>query len=774
MGEVAVGDRRRVMTLRLKLLLPLTLICLGVLGYVFGVWMPRLQAEAETEQMDSVSRRLDSVVAGLIPPMLRDQPDLVHESLAALMATNPDWVWLGVEDARGRMVGPPPAQPIAGQEPRQLVKDIASGGASLGRLTAMIDIAPRGAADRARTSELGMVFLLLTGATVAAVLLALEGSVMRPARQLARASRALARQDFAWPLPPASGDEIGALVDAFTDMREARKRTEEVLADRTRIAERSYRNLRQLSAIMALPSGPAVEQLVQALALGSTHLGLEFGIVSKIDGDVYTVLLHNAPAWAPLKDGARFDLAQTYCAMTLEAGDVVGVAHMGASSHAGRPCYAKFGRESYIGAPIRVRGRLFGTVSFSSAAPYPRAFDDGDTEFVRLLAGWAGACMERDLAASEAFAAKEDAEAARRQRELILASPGEGIVGISHTGRISFINPAARRMLGWEPGEGIGAVMHDAVHHHRADGTVYTHRECPMFRTLTAGEPCRVDDEVYWRKNGTYFPVEYAVTPIMDRDEIDGAVVVFTDITRRLAAEAELKRSNTELEQFAYVASHDLREPLRMIASYVALLERRYSAQLDAEAHEYMAFARDGAERMDRLIRDLLEYSRIGRIAQPKAEQPLKDLLADALLMLRPKLEEVGATVHVDPALDAVPSVFACRDEMVRLFQNLVGNAAKYRDPARPPVIHISARAEAGWVTVSVADNGIGIPADYFERIFLIFQRLRGREQYEGTGIGLSICKKIVERHGGRIWLDSVAGEGATFHVTLPLAATAA
>ncbi|MBI2235952.1 MAG: PAS domain S-box protein [Magnetospirillum sp.] len=762
------------MTLRVKLLLPLALICLASLGYVFGVWMPKLRADAEAELLHSVSSHLDSVVEGLIPPLLASQIGLVHENLGALMATNRDWVSLVVEDSRGRPVFPlagrPPAVAAAGQEPRYLAKDIESGGAVLGRLTAVIDIAPRVAADRARFSELGMVFLLLTGAMVAAVYLVLEGSVMRPARQLARASRALARQDFAWPLPPPSNDEIGALVGAFTDMREARKRTEAVLADRTRSAERSYRNLRQLSAIMALPPAPAVAQLGRALALGSKHLGMEFAVLSKIDGDTYTVLLHNAPASAPLKDGARFAVGETCCAITLEADNVVAIPHMGDSPHAGHPCYRGFGREAYIGAPIRVHGRLFGTVSFSSTAPYPRRFDEGDIEFVRLLAGWAGSCMERDLASSETFAAKEDADAARRQRELILASPEEGIIGITQNGSISFINPAARRMFGWEAGEGIGVTMHDAVHHHHADGTVYARQDCPMFHTLTAGEVRRVDKEVYWRKNGTCFPVEYAVTPIMEQGAITGAVVVFTDITQRLAAEAELKRSNTELEQFAYVASHDLREPLRMIGSYVALLERRYGAQLDEEAHEFIAFARDGAERMDRLIRDLLEYSRIGRIAQPKAAQPLKVLVDDALLMLQVKLEEVAAVVHVDPALDAVAPVFVCRDEVVRLFQNLVGNAAKYRDPARPPVISISARAEAGWATVSVADNGIGIPPEYFERIFLIFQRLHSRDQYEGTGIGLSICKKIVERHGGRISVESVVGEGATFHVTLPLA----
>jgi light-regulated signal transduction histidine kinase (bacteriophytochrome) len=310
--------------------------------------------------------------------------------------------------------------------------------------------------------------------------------------------------------------------------------------------------------------------------------------------------------------------------------------------------------------------------------------------------------------------------------------------------------------------------MHDAVHHHHGDGALYSRHDCPMFITQTTGEAKRVDDEVYWRKDGTSFPVEYAVTPILENEVVTGTVVVFTDITQRLAAAAELKRSNTELEQFAYVASHDLREPLRMIASYITLLERRYLAKLDDDAREFIAFARDGAERMDRLIRDLLEYSRIGRIAQPMVAQPLKPLLDEALLTLRMKLEEAGADLRLDPGLDAVPPVFVCRDEVARLFQNLVGNAAKYRAPGRPPVIAISATVEAGWVSVAVADNGIGISPENYDRVFLIFQRLHGRNQYEGTGIGLSICKKIVERHGGRIWVESEPGKGSTFRFTLP------
>ncbi|MDR3438397.1 ATP-binding protein [Telmatospirillum sp.] len=243
----------------------------------------------------------------------------------------------------------------------------------------------------------------------------------------------------------------------------------------------------------------------------------------------------------------------------------------------------------------------------------------------------------------------------------------------------------------------------------------------------------------------------------------------FHNIVGRMVAERalmeksqELARSNTDLEQFAYVASHDLREPLRMVASYLGLLERRLGDQLTGEAREFVAYAKDGAQRMDRLILDLLDYSRIGRTARPHEPVSLADVMAEVRLNLTARIEEVGGVLEIGEEL---PTVTGDRIELVRLFQNLVANALKYHAPDRPPVIRISARQERKEWIVSVADNGIGIPPQYFERIFGIFQRLHGRDDYDGTGIGLAICKRIVERLGGRIWVQSEPGQGAEFFV---------
>ena len=221
----------------------------------------------------------------------------------------------------------------------------------------------------------------------------------------------------------------------------------------------------------------------------------------------------------------------------------------------------------------------------------------------------------------------------------------------------------------------------------------------------------------------------------------------------------ELNRSNEELGQFAYIASHDLQEPLRMVASYTQLLSRRYKGKLDADADEFIAFAVDGASRMQRLIQDLLAYSRVGTKGQDLLDTSSEDALQQALVNLRGAIEESGALVTHDP----LPAVLADEMQLIQLFQNLVGNAIKYQRPGIPRV-HISAARNGGkkW-TFSVKDNGLGIDPQYFERIFGMFQRLHKREEFAGTGIGLAICKKIVERHGGSISVESQPGRVPPF-----------
>ena len=341
------------------------------------------------------------------------------------------------------------------------------------------------------------------------------------------------------------------------------------------------------------------------------------------------------------------------------------------------------------------------------------------------------------------------------------------------------INKAmARRFNLAAPAEAIGKTDFDFFTAEHAQQAFDDERE--IIRT---GKPMVDREEKETWPDGSVSWV--STTKQLLRDKNGGVIGTFglsRDITPRKAAEEalakkaeELARSNRELEQFAYVASHDLQEPLRMIASYTQLLARRYQGQLDKDANEFIAYAVEGATRMQVLINDLLAYSRVGTRGKPFSATDCNEVLARALDNLKFAIQEAHATVSAA----TLPVVIADGTQLTQLFQNLISNAVKFRGTAAPQ-IRIAAELKplpvpaeepgkqgSEWV-FSVSDNGIGIEPQYFERIFVIFQRLHTREQYPGTGIGLAICKKITERHGGRIWVESMPAQGATFFFTIP------
>jgi len=351
--------------------------------------------------------------------------------------------------------------------------------------------------------------------------------------------------------------------------------------------------------------------------------------------------------------------------------------------------------------------------------------------------------------------------------QLFDAAP-DAVVVCDREGRIVLANDMVERMLGYPRDELVGQPVEVLVpkryrfrhHDHRR-----AYDENPGARFMGEGR------ELYAvRKDGTELPVEISLTPM----EIEGQLLISSairDITERKKAQrelerhdAELRRSNAELEQFAYVASHDLQEPLRMVASYSQLLERRYRDKLDSDAEEFIEFIVDGATRMQALINDLLAFSRVGTRGKPFEPTDMADVVARAISNVQLAIEEAGAQVDVGP----MPAVVGDSSQLAQLFQNLISNAIKFRGEDAPRVT-ITAEPAGEAVTFSLTDNGIGIDPQYAERIFLLFQRLHTKREYAGTGIGLAICKKIVERHGGRIWVEGKPGEGTTFHFTLPL-----
>ncbi len=334
-------------------------------------------------------------------------------------------------------------------------------------------------------------------------------------------------------------------------------------------------------------------------------------------------------------------------------------------------------------------------------------------------------------------------------------------------GAIEYVNSEFLRVTGYAADEVLGRNIR-ILKSDRTPPETYV----ALWGALSAGE--KWDGElINRRKNGEIYWGLASILPIQNRDgEFTNYLAIEVDVTERKRNEArlaelveELRRSNEDLEQFAYVASHDLRQPLRMISGYVALLQRHLADHLNDDTRTFFGLAIDGAKRLDRMIVDLLEYSRISRLSAPLEPIDLNGVLADSLHHLQIAIAEAGAEVTV---AEGLPAVAGDRMELVRLFQNLIGNAIKYAAPDRPPRVEVGWRVTGHDWVLSVKDNGIGIPKDDLQRVFGIFQRLVTREQYEGTGIGLAVCRKIAEHHGGRIWVQSEVDVGSTFLVSFP------
>nr|WP_245965025.1 sensor histidine kinase [Trinickia dinghuensis] len=358
--------------------------------------------------------------------------------------------------------------------------------------------------------------------------------------------------------------------------------------------------------------------------------------------------------------------------------------------------------------------------------------------------------------------------------EVTLTSIGDGVVATDADGRITFFNRVAHALTGWRPENTLGHPVDEILRFERSyDGSKAENPGVVAMRERRTVDHSNGTVLVGCDGKRTYVDANGAPT-FDSQGRLVGSVLVLHDVTERARAELQLRqrtdelaRSNRDLEQFAYVASHDLQEPLRAVAGPLQILQRRYEGKLDDRADEFIGHAVDGATRMQTLIDDLLSYSRVGRLEDPKRAMQVSDALDGALRNLSVVVQETDAQV----THDTLPTVLGIPTQLTLLFQNLIGNAIKFRNKDRPVHVHVGAKPAGDEWQISIADNGIGIAAQYFERIFVIFQRLHTRREYPGTGLGLALCKRIVEHHGGKIWLESKPGEGTTFFFTLPRAA---
>jgi len=377
----------------------------------------------------------------------------------------------------------------------------------------------------------------------------------------------------------------------------------------------------------------------------------------------------------------------------------------------------------------------------------------------------------KDVLQIHVQARSKELQKLQRQYELILNAAGEGICGVDAEGKISFVNPTAARLMGLEVDRMVG----------RKENEVFG--EIPQGDTTICDRKAvgKQNEVTLIRTDNSTFTAEFMRSEILENERLVGRVVLFKDITeRKQAAQAleqkaeELARSNAELEQFAFVASHDLQEPLRKIRAFGDRLKMKCATALPVEGADYLSRMQNAAARMQTLIADLLTFSRVISRFEPFVEVDLGCIVQEVLSDLEVRIEKVGATVEVGdlPVIEGDPT------QIRQLLQNLIGNALKFQKPEVKPHVKISARINGAedeysplgpTCELTVQDNGIGFDEKYLEKIFAVFQRLHNRQEYEGTGIGLAVCRRILDRHSGSITARSKPGEGATFIVQMPV-----
>jgi PAS domain S-box-containing protein len=381
------------------------------------------------------------------------------------------------------------------------------------------------------------------------------------------------------------------------------------------------------------------------------------------------------------------------------------------------------------------------------------------------LSGFVG-LLTQGLVATVRARAREAEERARleRRREAymraVMDSAAEGIAALDTDGLATFVNPSGAEMLGYSVDDLVGRPMHATIHHSHPDGSPYPVEDCPVHASLEHGSESRRSDEVFWRQDGSSFPVEYRSKPIESGEEIVGAVMTFSDISERL----EVQRAKDE---FVSLVSHELRTPLTSIRGSLGLMEGGVLGELPDEVLRMLGIAISNTDRLVRLINDTLDAERIesGKTAMERRECELGELMKQTGDLLAANAREAGVQLEIEPL---ATTIYADPDRIIQTLVNLVGNAIKFSPDGAP--VTVSGEADDGLVRVTVRDRGPGIPPDQRERIFDRFSQLDSSDtrQQPGSGLGLAIARGIVEQHGGRIWVESKPGDGSTFAFEIP------
>jgi len=631
-----------------------------------------------------------------------------------------------------------------------------------------------------------------------------SGRVTQPISRLQEAADQIAAGRLEHRVPVETDDEIGRLAEHFNDMTDAlrasREGLEEKIAERTREISALYAAMTPLagSDSMAETFEPIIEKLVAATGADAALIR----VFDRVRNRFACLAQKGFPSG--YLAAARSMNPGSSSERVFSQGESIISGNIGADSRLKAKAQVQYGFNSCALLPLRVRDEVRGIIHLASKSV--DHFNDEKKEYLMAIARLIGIVVENGELLHSSVQHAEELKRSNRDLSALYAALApigvdiqvqELLAGVIERLQLATgADAASIRMLDKNDGsfyypaqKGFSQeflIANPTLESGSADERVFTSGEPIVVENIA------VDARIKRKRQIQYGFNSCALLPLAVRNEVRGIIHLasrqtgyFTEdkeeylmaiarlagiviennelLQSSMRAAEELRQSNQELEQFAYVASHDLQEPLRMITGFTQLLAKQYGDRLDQKAKEYIGFAVDGAKRMQGLIEDLLTYSRVGSKGKAFVSTDCEAVLAKTLAGLHVGIQECDATVTHDP----LPTVMGDELQLGQLFQNLLGNAIKYRN-SEAPHVHVSCKQETEQWTFAVQDNGIGIEPQYRERIFQIFQRLHTREEYEGLGIGMAICKKIVERHGGQIWVESELGKGATFYFTMP------